>query len=94
MIRRGCFVCAIRILMAKLFKSLTLLVAVLAGFAGCRGPTELFSCLDRHCFIADWTNDHSCVSCDYACNAGSGPTVSKIREPISAPAENADDELH
>jgi hypothetical protein len=77
--------------MANSFKSLTLLVAVLAGIAGCRGPTELFSCIDRHCFCADWMNDHSCVSCDYACNARSRPTVSKIREQIPAPAEPAGD---
>jgi hypothetical protein len=79
--------------MAKSFKLSTLLVALLAGVAGCRGPTELFSCIDRHCFCADWMNDHSCVSCDYAYNARSRPTVSKIREPIPAPAASTDESL-
>ena len=60
---------------------------LVAGFCGCRGPTELFSWVDRNCFIADWTNDHSCLSCRYCANAGSGPTISKIHEPIPAPNE-------
>jgi hypothetical protein len=30
---------------------------------GCCAPKELFSCIDRHCFVADWTNHYSCVSC-------------------------------
>jgi hypothetical protein len=77
--------------MAKSLKSIALVVALLAGVAGCRGPTELFSFIDRNCFYADWMNDHSCVSCDYACNARSRPTVSRIREPIPAPAESAED---
>jgi hypothetical protein len=32
------------------------------GFVGC-APRESFSWIDRHCFVADWTNHHSCVSC-------------------------------
>ena len=39
-----------------------LLILVLLVFAGC-APKELFSCVDRHCFVADWTNHHSCLSC-------------------------------
>jgi hypothetical protein len=35
---------------------------VMYGFVGC-APRESFSWIDRHCFVADWTNHHSCVSC-------------------------------
>jgi hypothetical protein len=73
--------------MFKRFKSLTLAMLLVAGLCGCRGPTELFSWVDRNCFIADWTNDHSCLSCRYTANAGSRPTISKIHEPIPAPNE-------
>jgi hypothetical protein len=69
---------------------LTLAVLLLVALPGCRCPTELFSCLDRYCFIADCANERSCVSCRYACNCNSRPTVSKIREPIPAPAEPAE----
>lgn len=31
-------------------------------FVGC-APKETFSWIDRNCFVADWTNHHSCVSC-------------------------------
>src|SRR5262245_15852886 len=65
---------------------------VVAAVSGCRGPTELFSCIDRHCFVADWTNDHSCVSCRYRCNCSTQATVSKVWPPIPAPAEKAADE--
>jgi hypothetical protein len=43
-------------------KRLVLLGMFAACLAGC-APKELFSCCDRHCFLADWTNHHSCVSC-------------------------------
>jgi hypothetical protein len=69
-----------------------MLAVLLAGLCGCRGPTELFSWVDRNCFIADWTNDHSCLSCRYTANAGSGPTVSNIRPPIPWPAEDGTEE--
>jgi hypothetical protein len=69
-------------------KSLTLAVLLLVSLCGCRGPTELFSWVDRHCFIADWTNDHSCLSCRYTVNAGSRPTVSKVRPPIPWPTDD------
>jgi hypothetical protein len=75
--------------MASSLKSLTLAVLLLVGLSGCRGPTELFSCVDRYCFIADCANEHTCVSCRYGCNRHSRPTVSKIREPIPAPAETS-----
>jgi hypothetical protein len=32
------------------------------SFAGC-APRESFSWIDRNCFVADWTNHHSCLSC-------------------------------
>jgi hypothetical protein len=40
---------------------------VLAGLlsvtlTGCAG-IDLFSCCDRYCYLADWTNHHSCLSC-------------------------------
>jgi len=48
---------------------LILLGLVLSVFAfGCAaGPpgrpgSELFNCLDRYCFCADWANCHSCVN--------------------------------
>jgi hypothetical protein len=69
------------------FKSLTLAVLLLGCLCGCRGPTELFSWVDRNCFVADWTNDHSCLSCRYCANARSGPTVSKVHEPIPWPTD-------
>ncbi len=68
--------------MARLFKLPMLVVLVLAGLAGCRGPTELFSFIDRHCFVADWMNDHSCVSCRYAANSGSQPTLPDVPRPL------------
>jgi hypothetical protein len=39
-----------------------LVVLSLCGFSGC-SHNEMFSALDRHCFFADWTNHHSCLSC-------------------------------
>jgi len=71
--------------MFERFTSLTLAVLLFAALSGCRGPTELFSWVDRNCFIADWTNDHSCLSCRYTANAGSVPTVSKVHPPIPWP---------
>jgi hypothetical protein len=70
-------------------KLATLALLLSAGLSGCRGPTELFSFIDRHCFVADWTNDHSCLSCRYCRNADSRPTVSKVREPIPLPLDRA-----
>jgi hypothetical protein len=78
--------------MVSRLKLATLAVLFAAGLSGCRGPTELFSFIDRHCFVADWMNDHSCVSCRYSCNAGSGPTVSKVHEPIPAPLDKSDED--
>jgi hypothetical protein len=50
---------------------LTMLGFVLALLAsGCAaGPpgrpgSELFNCLDRYCYCADWANCHSCVNRD------------------------------
>jgi hypothetical protein len=77
--------------MSKRFQSATLAMLLLASLAGCRGPTWLFSGIDRNCFVADWMNDHaSCVSCIYCANHCSRPTVSKIRPPIPAPEEKTD----
>jgi hypothetical protein len=68
--------------MARLFKLPMLAMLVFAGLAGCRGPTELFSFIDRHCFVADWMNDHSCVSCRYAANCASQPTLPDVPRPL------------
>jgi hypothetical protein len=73
-------------------KLVTLALLLVASVCGCRGPTELFSFIDRNCFIADWTNDHSCLSCRYTANAGSVPTISKVRDPIPAPLESIDED--
>jgi hypothetical protein len=54
--------------MITTFKSILLVVLVSLWLSGC-SHNELFSCIDRHCFIADWTNHYSCVSC---CGHGSG----------------------
>ena len=48
-------------------KLILLLILCAFGISGC-SHNELFSCIDRRCFIADWTNHHSCESC---CRHGS-----------------------
>jgi hypothetical protein len=49
--------------------ALGLAVALAPFLTGCRGAgcsgrpgSDLFSCLDRHCYAADWFNCHSCVN--------------------------------
>ena len=52
-------------------------------------PKELFSFIDRNCFVADWMNDHSCTSCRYSAN-NRPPTVVTSRvytadsDPVTA----------
>ena len=46
-----------------------LLLPIAVGICGC-APSELFSGIDRNCYVADWTNHHSCVSC-CCCKHGS-----------------------
>jgi len=65
----------------------TLALLLSLGLAGCRGPTELFSFIDRNCFVADWCNDHSCVSCRYAANCGSGPTLPIFERALDLPTD-------
>jgi hypothetical protein len=48
-------------------RAIGLCVSLASCFAGC-APKELFSAIDRNCFVADWTNHYSCVSC---CRNGS-----------------------
>jgi hypothetical protein len=66
-----------------------LLVLLLSGMTGCRrqylrrcyedgGPKDLFSWIDRHCFVADWMNDHSCLSCRH-CSNNTPPELSSTR---------------
>jgi hypothetical protein len=43
-------------------KVAALVVSFSLTFAGC-APRESFSWIDRNCFVADWTNHHSCLSC-------------------------------
>lgn len=76
--------------MARLYKYPLLAVLVLASLAGCRGPTELFSFIDRHCFVADWMNDHSCVSCRHAANRCSQPTLPVRERPLELSTAPAD----
>jgi hypothetical protein len=64
---------------AKVLRSILLLV-LLASVAGC-APSELFSSIDRHCFLADWTNHHSCVSC-CCCKNGSCRRGSPVVLPM------------
>jgi hypothetical protein len=63
---------------------------------GCR-PKELFSWIDRNCFVADWTNHHSCVSC--CRNGNCGQAYPNVQYPmlvlgdqpaIEAPAQSSD----
>jgi hypothetical protein len=74
-------------------KFATLAVLLSLSLSGCccnggRGPTELFSGIDRHCFVADWMNDHgSCVSCGYCANGCSQPTLPLHSEPLVLPSE-------
>jgi hypothetical protein len=68
--------------MAGRIKLASLSLLLLVGLGGCRGPTGLFSCLDRHCFVADWMNDHSCVSCRYCANSGSQATLPLDEQPL------------
>ena len=58
----------------KLVLLLILCVLVVSGCSHC----ELFSCIDRRCFIADWTNHHSCLSC---CRYGSWDWVDNNQCP-------------
>jgi hypothetical protein len=52
-------------------KFLALVMLLSVGGSGCCHhcpPKHLFSCIDRHCFVADWMNDQSCTSCRYCAN--------------------------
>lgn len=61
--------------MSGRLKALVLVMLLPMGgcFHQCR-PKELFSWIDRNCFVADWMNDHSCTSCRYSAN-NQPPTV-------------------
>lgn len=64
-----------QLVMRRHFSRSLLSLLLFASLLGCRGPTELFSFVDRHCFVADWMNDHSCLSCRYCRNNCSQPTL-------------------
>jgi hypothetical protein len=75
--------------------ALLCLALLLPIAGGCRAPSELFSWIDRHCFVADWTNHHSCVSC-CCCKNGSCQRPPQREYPMvvlgdSAVADNAID---
>ena len=53
---------------------------LLSGSCGC-APSELFSGIDRHCFLADWTNHHSCLSC-CCCKSGSCRRPAPVIHPM------------
>ena len=60
--------------MQTIWLRLVLLLLLAVSITGCspRGgcsPKDLFSWIDRNCFVADWTNHHSCMSC---CNCKNG----------------------
>jgi hypothetical protein len=42
-------------------KPLLLLAVLSLILSGCAAK-EIFSCCDRHCFLADWTNHRSCIN--------------------------------
>jgi hypothetical protein len=71
-------------------KLASLALLLFAGLGGCRGPTELFSSLDRHCFVADWTNDRSCVSCQHCANRCSQPTLPLHERSLDLPSDSDD----
>lgn len=48
--------------MPERLKAVVLAVALTSCLGGC-APKEMFSWIDRNCFVADWTNHHSCLSC-------------------------------
>lgn len=66
------------------------------GFSGCChcycAPKDLFSYIDRHCFVADWMNEHSCTSCRWCANNDppSAVLVSRVytadTDPVPEPA--------
>jgi hypothetical protein len=64
-----------------LAKSRFAALALSLGFtcAGCCAPKEMFSFIDRNCFVADWTNHHSCLSC---CGKGCGQVYPNVEYPM------------
>jgi hypothetical protein len=48
-------------MIAKL-KFALLAVVISVSLTGCAG-FDLFGCCDRYCYLADWANHHSCLSC-------------------------------
>lgn len=57
--------------MSGKLKYLVLVMLLSVGVFGCCHdcpPKHLFSCIDRNCFVADWMNDHSCLSCSHCAN--------------------------
>jgi hypothetical protein len=61
-----------------------------ASFAGC-APKETFSWIDRHCFVADWTNHHSCVSC--CRNGGCQQAYPNVQYPMLVLGDQPEIEL-
>jgi hypothetical protein len=61
--------------MCARLRAIALGVLLASCFAGC-APKELFSAIDRNCFVADWTNHYSCVSC--CRNGGCGQVYANV----------------
>lgn len=67
-------------LMRAVLIRFALILPLAAGVCGC-APSELFSSIDRHCFLADWTNHQSCVSC-CCCKNGSCRRPAPVVHPM------------
>ncbi len=69
------------------FATLVLFVGV--TLSGC-APKETFSWIDRNCFVADWTNHHSCLSC--CRNGPCGQVYPNVQYPMLVLGNTAQDE--
>ncbi len=75
-------------------KLLSLALPLAVSLSGCCAPKELFSWIDRNCFVADWTNHHSCISCcnckNHSCQHPGHPPMPMLVLGDSPAEENAD----
>jgi hypothetical protein len=73
---------------------LVTLALLLSLATSCCAPKELFSCIDRHCFVADWMNEHSCVNracyCGHNCSHGDQSDCTVCRPVLTAPITKPD----
>lgn len=69
-------------MMSGKLKILVLVMLLSISLSGCCHycrPKDLFSFIDRHCFVADWMNDHSCTSCQ--CRGNNCPPPIRVSHP-------------